>query len=281
MISKRKCTISIVLPLLVIGLLCTQISESQSQKPKPNKNQAHTTTETFKLMLIIQRTEKKLNRKIQMIRTTLEKKLKSTNAKLKQLQKIIAPIGSVIPFAGPVSKIPTGWILCDGRALSSITHSKLYNVIGRSHGSYFKVNTVWFNIPDYRGRFLRGVSGESCSSSKVKGACLDKDVQKRKAMYKGGNKGNKVGSVQNDSTKRPQKSFRAESSGGHRHIVPAGRVHGKRGGSHNGWGGTNVTTGGTYAPSTSLSPSHKHKILGGDIETRPKNVYVNFIIRVN
>jgi len=63
--------------------------------------------------------------------------------------------GIIHPFAGTTA--PTGWLICDGAAVSRTTYSELFSVIGTTHGSGDGSNT--FNIPDYRGRFLRGVDG--------------------------------------------------------------------------------------------------------------------------
>ena len=38
--------------------------------------------------------------------------------------------GMIAPFAGPSDKIPAGWLLCDGRAVSRTEYQNLYNAIG-------------------------------------------------------------------------------------------------------------------------------------------------------
>ena len=57
------------------------------------------------------------------------------------------PAGVVSPYAG--SSAPTGWLICDGRALSKATYPELYAAIGTNWGSGDGVNTD-FNIPDFR-----------------------------------------------------------------------------------------------------------------------------------
>lgn len=48
---------------------------------------------------------------------------------------------------------------CDGRAISRTTYSELFSLIGTAFGT--GNGTTTFNIPDYRGLFLRGWSGGS------------------------------------------------------------------------------------------------------------------------
>lgn len=51
------------------------------------------------------------------------------------------------------------WLLCNGQAVSRETYSALYAIIGTNFGSGDGVTT--FNVPDYRGKFLRGLGGDS------------------------------------------------------------------------------------------------------------------------
>lgn len=57
--------------------------------------------------------------------------------------------GIVKDFAGPEANVPSGYLLCDGRALSRTTYAALYAAIGTTHGSGDGSTT--FNIPDARG----------------------------------------------------------------------------------------------------------------------------------
>ena len=63
----------------------------------------------------------------------------------------IIPAGAVMPFA--MATAPTGWIPCDGRSLSRTAYPRLFAAIGTLYGS---ANGSSFNVPDYRGEFLRG-----------------------------------------------------------------------------------------------------------------------------
>ena len=61
------------------------------------------------------------------------------------------PAGTLVDYAGTVE--PSGWLLCDGRALSRTTYASLFAAISTSYGSGDGSTT--FNIPDFRGRFAR------------------------------------------------------------------------------------------------------------------------------
>ncbi len=100
----------------------------------------------------------------------------------------VIPPGTVVSFAGDESKIPDGWLLCDGREVSRSDYANLYNAIRTAwgHGN----NSTTFNLPDMRGMFLRGVSGNSGK---------DIDSESRLPSKEGSNSGNNIGSLQNDA----------------------------------------------------------------------------------
>lgn len=50
---------------------------------------------------------------------------------------------------------PTGWLLCDGSAVSRTTYANLFAAIGTAYGSGDGSTT--FNLPDLRGRVVVGV----------------------------------------------------------------------------------------------------------------------------
>src|SRR5229473_468940 len=66
------------------------------------------------------------------------------------------PIGTVVAFAGPIEKIPSNWMVCDGSKLSRSDprYRSLFLAIGNSWGGD---GTTSFYLPDLMGRFLRGV----------------------------------------------------------------------------------------------------------------------------
>lgn len=65
----------------------------------------------------------------------------------------INPVGSVIAYAG--NSLPTGWLLCDGSAVSRSTYSSLYSLIGTTYGPGDGSST--FNLPYLTGRRPMGL----------------------------------------------------------------------------------------------------------------------------
>jgi microcystin-dependent protein len=61
-------------------------------------------------------------------------------------------IGEVVPFASAIDS--EYFLACDGRAVSRVEYYDLFLKIGTSHGQGDGSTT--FNLPDYRGQFLRG-----------------------------------------------------------------------------------------------------------------------------
>ena len=65
---------------------------------------------------------------------------------------ILIPTGMIAPFA--MSTAPTGWLECDGSAISRATYSDLFTALGTTHG--VGDGSTTFNVPDLRGEFIRG-----------------------------------------------------------------------------------------------------------------------------
>lgn len=61
--------------------------------------------------------------------------------------------GDVKIWAGPVSKIETGWGLCDGRSLRRSSYPNLFTNIGTIHGS---LDSEHFSIPNLTNLFIVG-----------------------------------------------------------------------------------------------------------------------------
>ena len=56
------------------------------------------------------------------------------------------PVGMVVAYAG--ASAPSGWLLCDGQAVSRTAYSALFQVLGVTYGSGNGIST--FNVPDLR-----------------------------------------------------------------------------------------------------------------------------------
>jgi microcystin-dependent protein len=62
------------------------------------------------------------------------------------------PTGALTAFAG--ASAPTGWLLCEGQAVSRTTYSALFGVLSITYGTGDGSTT--FNLPDLRSRFPVG-----------------------------------------------------------------------------------------------------------------------------
>jgi microcystin-dependent protein len=154
-----------------------------------------------------------------------------------------APAGAIVAYSGTVA--PSGWLLCNGQSVSRTTYAGLYAVIGNSFGSGDGSTT--FHLPDFRGRFLRGLDGT---------ANIDPDKATRTAMNTGGNVGNAIGSVQVDDFKS------------HRHAATDTSANG------------NGPTSMLWVNSASFGNiPHSYTQYSGGNETRPVNAYVNWIVK--
>lgn len=141
----------------------------------------------------------------------------------------------------PLDDPPTGYLECDGSSLPRATYASLFAVIGTTYGA---ADSSHFNIPDLRGRFLRGWDHS---------AGLDPDSAARTAVTATGatmTAGDHVGTEQADA-------FEA-------HVHTEGIS----------WGsGAQSGSGAQGSAATADTGS------AGGNETRPANTYVMFCIK--
>ena len=69
----------------------------------------------------------------------------------------LLPAGTIVPFAG--ANIPSGFLLCNGSAVSRTLYADLFSAIGTVWGTGDGSTT--FNLPDARDRFLEGAGSNS------------------------------------------------------------------------------------------------------------------------
>lgn len=67
------------------------------------------------------------------------------------------PIGMITPYAG--TSAPSGWLICDGSAISRTTYANLFTLVGTTYGSGDGSTT--FNLPDLRNRIATGKGSET------------------------------------------------------------------------------------------------------------------------
>lgn len=155
------------------------------------------------------------------------------------------PVGTVITFAG--SLCPDGTVSTDGTSLLRAgKYARLFTAIGTAHGF---VDGTHFNLPDYKGRFLRMINAASGR---------DPDAASRTAMATGGATGDNIGSVQLDEFKS------------HTHTLKSGILL-----------NTTTSMSGRTASFANFASTFDDAIdnpAGGN-ETRPLNAYVNYCIK--
>ncbi len=88
-----------------------------------------------------------------------------------------APIGTISPFGGSV--VPSGYLLCNGQAVSRTTYAALFAAIGVAFGSGDGSTT--FNVPDLREATTKGVglSGKSNNHMDEDGLALGEFLDDR------------------------------------------------------------------------------------------------------
>lgn len=82
------------------------------------------------------------------------------------------PSGTLTPYAG--SSTPSGWLLCDGSAVSRTTYASLFTAISTTYGVGDGSST--FNLPDLRGRVPVGkdnMGGSAASRVTTAGSGID------------------------------------------------------------------------------------------------------------
>lgn len=175
------------------------------------------------------------------------------------LSAALVPTGMIAPYGA--STAPTGWLICDGTAVSRTTYAALFNIIGTNYG--YGDNSTTFNVPDLRGRFLRGWDH---------GAGNDPDASGRTAMNTGGQTGDNVGSVQTD-----QYASHTHTQNAHNHTIsPAGGTVNTASSTAQSSGAISV---GTNPSTLSLASTTATNNNSGGNETRPKNANVQYIIK--
>ena len=178
-----------------------------------------------------------------------------------QILPSIVVVGTIVPYGGTIKDNPPGqphevgkgWLFCNGAALDRKEYEHLYKVLGVAFGA---PDDDSFNLPDLRGRFVRGVDH---------GAGRDPDANNRQVSNKGGNNADNVGSLQPDALMR------------HSHPLEKPIYEHYR--SFAGWKGTDHPLKSSTAYKGDKEWTVKTDESDGSDETRPKNIYVNWIIK--
>jgi microcystin-dependent protein len=127
------------------------------------------------------------------------------------------PTGSVHMMA--TTTAPSGYLKCNGAAISRTTYADLFAIIGTTHGAGDGSST--FNVPDLRGEFVRGWDDS-----------------------RGVDSGRSFGSSQSDANKQHNHTASATTSispSNHNHVFPGDDQLGGQANNQGGW--TNRSTG--------------------------------------
>ncbi len=90
-------------------------------------------------------------------RKQLDDTASDTSSALKGVMNTLVKVGDV--KTSLLSENHDNWLLCDGQEISRSDYADLFELIGDKFGEGNGVTT--FNVPDYRGKFLRGLGDNS------------------------------------------------------------------------------------------------------------------------
>lgn len=166
----------------------------------------------------------------------------------KELRSVGVPVGTVVMWLAAAA--PPGWMFCHGQTFSQAAYPELALVF------------PGLTLPDLRGAYLRGAG-----TNGTWGSAADT-----------------VGTRQEDSTAMPKKPFSLEHAGEHTHDMNRRASRGTT--QLDLW--SQVSVGGNENPywnsignpGMQAAGDHTHTIKGGDLETRPKSVLCEFIVKV-
>jgi len=175
-------------------------------------------------------------------------------------------IGTILPMARTTP--PLNYLLCDGSSISRTTYSDLFSIITNGSNTLpcfgFETSTN-FNLPDLRGKFSRGVDS---------GAGNDPDSSSRATQGTNGSTGDSIGSIQATAS-APPSTASTDTGGSHSHNV----VRSQASGPYTHVYHATFDRAANYASWNSDNWNHNHTFSGGDSETRPINLYLNYFIR--
>tara|TARA_R100001509_G_C4854573_1_gene211242 strand:- start:242 stop:1159 length:918 start_codon:yes stop_codon:yes gene_type:complete len=160
------------------------------------------------------------------------------------------PAGSIFTFAS--TTVPSGYLECNGAAVSRSTYATLFAAISTTFG--VGDGSATFNLPDLRGQFVRGWANNATGT---------------------GDDGRSFGSSQADQNKTHGHTA-SVTDPGHRHVT---KGHGTQDD-----GGSNVT-GSTSGGSSSTSMNDANTGISvsvasdGGAEVRVKNIALMYVIK--
>jgi len=183
------------------------------------------------------------------------------------------PTGTILASAG--NGVPSGFLPCEGGAVSRSTYSALFSVIGTNWGAGDGTNT--FNLPDLRDWYLRG-----CGTANTPGTVFQQATARPTTAFTG---------VSNTTGNH---NHTINSAGQHTHTYTTfGQNNWASGGGNPSWplilqtSGQETDTlttnaGGAHTHTITENGNHSHTTSitgGGDAETRPRSKHVLYLIK--
>lgn len=180
----------------------------------------------------------------------------------------LVPSGVIMSFAGATA--PTGWLLCNGAAISRTIYGNLFTALGGASSPYgLGDGSTTFNLPNCQGIFISGSGSQTINS-----------ITYTKTH----------GQRQNEATKRPTTAFTTAASSVTGTTGQSDRpVYANNGNKPNQAFSTFNAPGFSSGDNIDNVTAHVHSFTGtaaassvtggGDAETRPANIAMNYIIK--
>lgn len=194
------------------------------------------------------------------------------------------PAGTVIAYAG--SGTPSGWLACDGSAISQTTYAQLFTNIASTWNTsanpltgsaYSAPSAGTFRVPDLRGAFLRGAGGPNSAGVTTTLGAFQADTTAKNGLT---------------ATSGTESANHTHTDSGHNHTLSSTVALGYANAGAIGGSGTNYVIVGAGIPITfsnvasnanlgTQSANHTHTITvgTGDAETRPDNQGIRWLIK--
>ena len=181
-------------------------------------------------------------------------------------------VGSIVAYAG--TNIPQNYMICDGNELLISEYSDLFVAIGNTFNKLTTDSSLYFNLPDLRSIFIRG--HDATNGQRIFGSmqpcqtALPKNTQFRTNVG-----GNHTHTLTSAGDHQHTTSFNTTSFNGANDVrtltVP----------NYNGVLTYPTNVAGAHIHSMDAQGAHSHIVdTGGDSETCPYNITLNYIIRV-
>ncbi|WJV21651.1 MULTISPECIES: phage tail-collar fiber domain-containing protein [Pseudomonas] len=234
--------------------------------------------------------------------TTNSSEILATTAALNKVQQQAADALTGMVAAFSTVWAPTGWLKCNGAAVSRTTYARLFSYLGTHYGAGDGSTT--FNLPDMRGLFPRGWDdGRGMDPGRPFGVFQDMMIHAHAHTAAAAAVGDHVHGAWTDAQGEHSHPAWTDTQGNHQHTAPRAQNNNVGGGSPNfttanlqngttaptDWAGAhahNVGIGAAGAHGHNVGigggGNHTHAITvnatGGN-ETRPKNLSLLFCIK--